>query len=139
MRWIGLRAAMLALGVTGAASAQETAGEPGAVLYERYCRQCHGDAGQGDGPAAAPLAGVLSVEVPDLTRISQRNGGVFPMGEVIRIIDGRDGARAHGGAMPLWGSVFAAETAAEAGDRATLIDTRGRVLSLALFLETIQR
>ena len=53
-----------------------------------------------------PLAGELRREPPDLTRFSERNGGVFPSQRVYRIIDGRDVA-AHGDrTMPVWGDAF---------------------------------
>jgi hypothetical protein len=46
--------------------------------------------------------------VPDLTRISQRNGGTFPARKVKDIIEGKDEQLiAHGTReMPLWGPIF---------------------------------
>jgi hypothetical protein len=39
--------------------------------------------------------------------IAKKNGGVFPIDVVYRIIDGRGTLRAHGSyEMPVWGSVF---------------------------------
>jgi hypothetical protein len=70
--------------------------------YVQACASCHGIAGQGNGP----LAEFMTVTVPDLTRISQENDGVFPMLQVIQIIDGRTGVRGHGSAMPVWGSRY---------------------------------
>jgi hypothetical protein len=68
--------------------------------YVQACASCHGIAGQGNGP----LAEFMTVTVPDLTRISQANDGVFPMLQVIQIIDGRTGVRGHGSEMPVWGA-----------------------------------
>jgi cbb3-type cytochrome c oxidase subunit III len=46
-----------ALGVCGAAGARaaDPPAEAGKALYERNCAQCHGDKGDGDGPAAVHL------------------------------------------------------------------------------------
>jgi mono/diheme cytochrome c family protein len=72
----------------------------GAEMYEQLCASCHGVAGRGDGPVA-PL---IKVGVPDLTRIAARDGGGFPTEDVRRIIDGRNDRRAHGPRdMPVWG------------------------------------
>ena len=95
----------LALFLTaGAAAAQEA--EPdiatGQDLFRAYCAQCHGPAGKGDGP----IAQMLAIETPDLTRIAARNGGPFPTGEVAMKIDGRSPLLAHGGKMPLFGGAL---------------------------------
>ncbi|MBL8144567.1 MAG: c-type cytochrome [Acidobacteria bacterium] len=41
----------------------------GPEVYDAYCAVCHGKAGRGDGPAAKHL----TVAVPDLTRICERD------------------------------------------------------------------
>lgn len=116
------------LGV-GAAAAEET----GAALYGEWCAACHGASGMGDGD----MAGVMTIPAPNLTILSQGNDGVFPMLAVIHSIDGRSGLRAHGGAMPIFGSVF---STAEAGNPyGSVLEARGRVLSLALYLESMQK
>jgi mono/diheme cytochrome c family protein len=125
-----LAAASLAF-ATGAAMAQSNAG---AEEYVRACSSCHGLTGHGDGGVAE----YMSVEVPDLTGIAARNGGVFPMLEVIQIIDGRTGVRGHGTAMPVWGDRFEASAASEAGDYGAEVLVRGRILSLATHLQAIQ-
>lgn len=61
--------------------------------YRDTCLLCH--AGQGPGTM-----------LPDLTRLSQVNGGQFPMDQVIEIIDGRAEVRAHGSPMPVWGERY---------------------------------
>ena len=58
---------------------------------------------------------------------------------VIHIIDGRTGVRGHGGQMPVFGDAFMAEHPAQERDYADVLATRGRVLSLAMYLETIQK
>ena len=56
----------------------------GPTLYVTYCAVCHGSNGDGHGPMEA----ILSVQIPNLTEISKRNGGVFPLKRVQRIIAG---------------------------------------------------
>jgi cytochrome c peroxidase len=56
----------------------------GRRLFVEHCAACHGVNGLGDGPVSARL----TTPPPDLTRISERRNGVWPMLEVMRIIDG---------------------------------------------------
>lgn len=76
----------------------------GATLYRSYCAACHGLDGTGGGPSAE----ALKKAVPDLTRISQRNGGRFPMPQVQQTISGEVvRTSAHGSReMPIWGPIF---------------------------------
>jgi hypothetical protein len=75
----------------------------GAEMYERLCASCHGASAQGDGPVAS----LIKIGVPDLTRIAYRDGGEFPTEDVRRTIDGRLERRAHGPRdMPVWGWQF---------------------------------
>jgi len=109
--------------------------ELGEELYTRYCASCHGDAGTGGGPVTE----FLRLEIRNLTTIKARNDGVFPLLDIIHIIDGRTGVRGHGGAMPVWGAAFMQEEGVERlGFYGSVLETRGRILSLALYLETIQ-
>lgn len=90
---------LLALACSSAMGA-EVVDYTAAENYERMCSACHGDTGRGDGPVAE----VISVKVPDLTRIAARNGGEFPREALKAKIDGRDQVNAHGsGQMPVWG------------------------------------
>ena len=56
----------------------------GETLFEENCVACHGTAGRGDGP----LADGLSTKPADLTEIAARRDGVWPMLEIMSIIDG---------------------------------------------------
>lgn len=116
--------------IGGAANAQDT----GEALYMDACATCHGAAGMGEGP----LAEYMSADVPDLTQLSARNDGVFPMLDVIQTVDGRTGIRGHGSEMPVWGRQFKAETMEQAGIYGSEVYARGKILSLAYYLESIQ-
>jgi mono/diheme cytochrome c family protein len=108
------------------------ADEAGAALYADYCSACHGASGKGDGD----MADVISIPSPNLTLLSKNNGGEFPMLRVIHTIDGRTGLRAHGSVMPLFGTSFSKD-ASDVG-YASVLQTRGQILSLAVYLESIQ-
>ncbi len=112
-----------------AVGAEELSGYSGAELYKRFCSSCHGSGGAGDGPVAA----TLRVMVPDLSRLAQRRGGVFPTASVRRIIDGREVRAAHGARrMPVWGYEFRA--AGADGEKADTLVER-----LVEHLRSIQR
>ena len=75
----------------------------GVEMYRTYCAVCHGLDGKGNGPAAPALKQPL----PDLTLLSKRNRGEFPMFRVTNIIQGDTVITAHGSReMPMWGDVF---------------------------------
>ncbi|MGA7077538.1 MAG: c-type cytochrome [Terriglobales bacterium] len=77
----------------------------GATIFRNYCASCHGIDGRGKGPVAR----ALKRDVPDLTRLSLRNGGAFPGIHVRTIImfGGDELLSAHGSKeMPMWGSIF---------------------------------
>ncbi len=112
-------------------AAPATAADIGAGLFGTYCTACHGAAGLGDGD----MANVVSIPSPNLTLLAKNNDGVFPMLKVLQIIDGRSGVRAHGGAMPLWGDVFSEQIADPEGEYGGVLEVRGRILSLATYLE----
>ena len=90
--------------------------DPGArSLFLRYCAECHGETGHGDGPAAADL----QPPPADLTR------SALSRSEVIRVIDGRRPVRRHrsGTAMPAWGSIFESEPGAGPRSGQIRVDT----------------
>lgn len=116
-----------------AASAQQA--DIGAQLYADYCSACHGASGLGDGD----MADVVNIPSPNLTLLAQNNDGVFPMLNVLHIIDGRTGLRAHGGVMPVWGRVFSDQIGDADGPYGSVLEVRGRLLSLASYLESLQK
>ncbi len=111
------------------------ADELGKEEYLNSCASCHGVEGGGDGP----LAEFLISPVPGLRGLSAANDGKFPMLDVIHTIDGRQGTRGHGFPMPVWGKQFAIDADVEGlGAYGTEATVRGRILSIAYFLESIQ-
>lgn len=76
----------------------------GPELYRAYCAVCHGSDGKGRGP----MAKSLKAKVPDLTRITTRSGGTFPLERVQKIISGEEPLPAGHGTrgMPVWGPIF---------------------------------
>jgi mono/diheme cytochrome c family protein len=77
----------------------------GPGIFQNYCAACHGVDARGRGPAS----GALKQRVPDLTRLSQANDGVFPFQHVkTTILLGSDDLiPAHGSKrMPIWGPIF---------------------------------
>ena len=105
----------------------------GSPIYLRYCATCHGVGGKGDGPVAP----ALKAPPPDLTTISQRSGGTFPLPRIVRIITYGETISAHGNKeMPVWGVVFSTETGR---GRRGAFHSRRAVLDLTRFLEGIQK
>lgn len=125
--------AVAVLLTSGFAFAEEV--DAGKKLFDESCAGCHGATGSGGGE----LSTLLNIATPKLTELSSRNGGAFPMLQVIHIIDGRSGLRAHGGPMPVFGSLYSASSGADDGGYSAVLEVRGRILSLAMYLESIQQ
>ncbi len=109
-KW-GTRLLMAAtmMAVAGATMAITTV-DIGKREYNAKCASCHGLTGKGDG-YYEPL---LTVRPSDLTVITKKNNGVFPVDKVVQAIDGRAGVKAHGSReMPIWGRDYSLE----AGER----------------------
>jgi mono/diheme cytochrome c family protein len=132
-----LRRIAVGLGIACLAVSSAFAEEAGEREFMNSCASCHGKDAQGSGP----VSDALSLIAPDLTKLAAANDGVFPMLQVIQIIDGRSGVRGHGtdAGMPVWGAVYKEPLAGEIGTYGSEIAVRGRILSLALYLESIQR
>lgn len=102
-------------------------------LYAASCAACHGPSARGDGPVAP----ILNVPVPDLTRIASRRGGKFPTDDVYRIIDGQANLAAHGPRhMPVWGIEFFGEDADDESAHAAATEKVDRLVG---YLRSIQR
>ncbi|GAB5510038.1 MAG: hypothetical protein Rhims3KO_14390 [Hyphomicrobiales bacterium] len=94
----------------------------------------------GDGP----LAGFLNTSLPDLTAIQGNNGGVFPVTDMFRLIDGTETSGVHGTSdMPAWGSRFQIEGALVANpdflEEEAKTYSQFRILALIEYLASIQQ
>jgi mono/diheme cytochrome c family protein len=130
----------------GKAYAQVSMGPSGIVTspqldFRRYCAQCHGMNGTGDGP----VAGALKKKPANLTLLAKNNGGVFPETEVRDFIDGTKTSAAHGSrAMPIWGDAFrmrAANPGAGQGQASiglTQTEVNAKINGLVNYVKSIQ-
>lgn len=121
----------LLLVAAGTVAGEERREREGELLYRTSCLNCHGEAGDGNGP----MREVLRVKPKDLTRLALHNGGAFPVDEVYAIIDGREVVQGHGSRrMPIWGLTF------QELDRDTdqESEVRDKISSLIRYLESIQ-
>ncbi len=129
---------LVAIGLASCATKQGTRNsEPlpdaGKRQFRLSCAACHGETAQGNGPVA-PL---LNVAVPDLTRIAARRQGVFPELEIFRIIDGQADLPGHGARhMPVWGYEFFGD---DSDDESAHAQATAKVDRLVAYLRSIQR
>jgi hypothetical protein len=136
-----LIAAAVVMGINGTAvAAGKERIDPGKMEYESKCAICHGQSGKGDGG----MVDVLNRAPTDLTVLSKKNGGVFPVDRIYGVIDGRETVKGHGSRdMPVWGASYSTE-GARAGemyfDAPYTMDmyVRARILSLIDYLNRIQ-
>ena len=124
--------------LVASAQAQPRAG-PGRWDYQNSCASCHGASGRGDGPLTRHLVTPPS----DLSRLAQRNGGVFPRDRLVTLIDGRSSTDIgpHGSReMPVWGNTYV-ERFTQAGGNPKLAEeaARRRILDLVNHLEWLQQ
>ncbi|MFL4469612.1 c-type cytochrome [Tateyamaria armeniaca] len=129
-RWFAI---FVAVGATaGAVSADDA--ENGAELYRTHCAVCHGLEAYGDGPMAAAMV----VQPPDLTQMTARNGGVFPVARIVMRIDGRDPLVSHGSSMPVYGEFFDVDSVPLKAETGQPIITSSPVVDLVEYLRQLQ-
>lgn len=133
---VGAVVAALLIACAGNAFAAEKA-DIGRREYRDNCLNCHGEAGDGNGPYAQ----LLKKRASDLTQLMKRNGGVFPFARVYEVIDGRQIVMEHGERdMPIWGKVYLAK----AGEYYFDTDynpeqyVRARILALIEYISRLQ-
>jgi mono/diheme cytochrome c family protein len=126
-------AGVLLLSACASTPERKPAEMTGMEMYQQLCSSCHGVSGRGDGPVAS----LIKIGVPDLTRIAHREGGEFPTADVRRTIDGRWDRRAHGARdMPVWGwQLYDSSASDQAGERAVVDSMIDRLVS---YLRSIQ-
>jgi mono/diheme cytochrome c family protein len=132
-----LRVILVLLALPVLAGAQDQAKRPplviesmaGKDLFQLYCGSCHGADAKGRGPVASALKSAPA----DLTRISMRNGGMFPRARIMAFVTkGATQVVAHGTPdMPVWGPIFTGLDPSEAR-------TKVRIENLVAYVESLQ-
>lgn len=129
--------ALLALTLfAGSAVAQGVKADLGKQEYNANCAVCHGNAGKGNGPYVE----LLQKKPPDLSTLTKRNGGTFPVARIYETIEGEN-VPSHGSReMPIWGRAYrisAAEYYIDV-DYNPEIFVRARILALIEYLSRLQ-
>ena len=107
----------------------------GEAIFAENCALCHGAGGRGDGAIAAGLRPRPS----DLTLISRRAGGAFPVSDVLSQIDGYERGPVAGVDMPEFGALLEGDLVpVETGD-GVMTPTPRPLAALLAYLESIQR
>ena len=109
--------------------------DSGAAIFQTHCATCHGMEAMGDGP----LGAMLTVPPPDLTGLSARNDGVFPLERVLSRIDGTTEVMAHGGPMPLFGLILDGPSEVVAAPDGSDIAAPEALIDIASWLQEIQQ
>ncbi len=106
----------------------------GAADFADLCAPCHGPTGVGNGPMAADL----DIKPADLTGLSDRNGGVFPLARVMSKIWGySEGAVPS--MMPAFGPLLDSQIVlVDVGD-GIQTPTPERLIDLGEYLKSIQK
>jgi hypothetical protein len=108
----------------------------GEAAYSRFCAVCHGFDGKGNDEQLVDL----QHRPPDLTLITQRNGGQFPWLRLYTIINSQESVDAHGiKEMPEWNEVFDLRNwDSQDNDEFAEEIVYGRIFVLLMYLNSIQ-
>ncbi|KAG1652868.1 hypothetical protein GQR58_026020 [Nymphon striatum] len=115
------------------AAAESSSANIGKKEYQNNCAVCHGVSGKGDGSFVELLKQVPS----DLTLISKRNGGTYPLIKVYDLIAGVGKIPSHGTQeMPIWGERYNQEIVQDLGPMNTgpSPSVRERILELVFYI-----
>jgi cbb3-type cytochrome oxidase cytochrome c subunit len=106
----------------------------GRDIYLENCVSCHGVTGKGDGPLAANLR----TPPADLTKIAARREGVWPMLEIMAILDGYSRNTLPREDMPVFENLLDNEmTEFDTGNgELTLVPTK--LIEVVYYLESLQ-
>lgn len=108
--------------------------EQGRQLYLENCTACHGPAGTGDGP----LAGKLTALPSDLTKIADRREDVWPMLEIMAILDGYSRNTIPREEMPVFENLLDNEMIEFDTGNGMLTLVPKKLIAIVTYLETIQ-
>lgn len=135
MQYLGLVAGLAGVAVL-VACAPEDRMPGGAELYGDYCVACHGADARGSGTTSRNAPGSM----PDLTTLTARNGGTFPLVRVMSQVDGyARGRKEHGGAMPELGHLLDGPLVRVETGSGVMTPTPAKLLAIADYLESVQR
>ncbi|MDF1669847.1 MAG: cytochrome c [Roseovarius sp.] len=118
----------------GGAMAEDGDAMNGKVVFERHCAACHGLEATGHGP----MVTVLTLPPADLTKLSAKDGGAFPLVRVVKRIDGRDPLVSHGSPMPVYGDFFEGQDVMSKSQSGQPIATSQPVADLVAYLQSLQ-
>jgi len=107
----------------------------GAQLYAENCAVCHGSGRGGTATEETRTA----TQAPDLTLLSQRNGGVYPEIHVLATIYGPAFERAHGRLMPEFGERDLGPTVVVELEDGIGSPVPADLIALSAYLRSIQR
>jgi len=126
-----LLSCVLSVGVSPTGWAADSDG--GKKMYLQYCGSCHGKDAKGNGSVTR----YLKIKVPDLTLLTRKNKGIYPLDDVMATIDGRRLVGAHGERdMPVWGEAFTKELEEK---KYTELTALLRTKLIAEYLSTLQK
>ena len=133
-------ALMMAIGGLASAADKKPRMDVGKQEYENSCVLCHGKDGKGGGA----IVDLLKKAPTDLTTLSKKNNGVFPVDRVYAVIDGREMVTSHGDRdMPAWGNRYSADSVKAAEYYMDVpydgeMYARSRILALIDYLNRMQ-
>ncbi|WP_433989618.1 hypothetical protein SuNHUV7_02700 (plasmid) [Pseudoseohaeicola sp. NH-UV-7] len=110
------------------------AASTGESLFQENCISCHGIAGQGDGP----IAKQLNTAPTDLTKISARRDGVWPMLEMMSIIDGYSRNTVPREEMPVFENFLDNEMVEFDTGNGEVVLAPSKLIEIVEYLETLQ-
>ncbi|SHG94803.1 c-type cytochrome [Marivita hallyeonensis] len=127
--------AAVAVSFVGACASEDMPeASDGQALYMTYCAVCHAADGTGNGPMAAEM----DPEPADLTLIAARNGGDFPVAQILSKIDGYAQGGTTGPSMPMFGDLFRGDLVPlDTGD-GVMTPTPRKLVALLEYIESIQ-
>lgn len=121
---------IFALALTSFAFAEATLPD-GRDLFLRHCSICHGDEARGGQGNTRPSA-------PDLTKIAERRGSVWPMLEIMSIIDGYTKETEPRADMPvIFEMTGGAQIAFDTGNGIT-VAVPANLIAVVQYLESVQ-
>jgi cytochrome c553 len=127
-------AAMSLISLTACLPTEPKAPPSGADDFISFCSACHGAGGKGDGEVAATLA----TRPADLTRLSARNDGAFPMTRVMAKIWGYTGGQSDAAVMPQFAALLDSDLVPYDSGDGILTPTPLRLVQIAEHIRALQ-